>query len=113
MAKANRFFIRGHHYHLTHRCHNGDIVDQASFKQSFEQDFNSPAFIEFYSGYIQEAIEADLQREPAWSESLAVGSREFVEEMSAKIRRRIRFDIHDSSQKSDRWILKEEGPLYS
>ena len=89
------------------------IVDQESFKQAFDQDFNNPAFIQFYSSFIQDAIDSDLQREPAWSESLAVGSREFVEEMSGEIERRIRLNIHDSPQTSGRCILKEDGTLYS
>jgi hypothetical protein len=32
-----------------------------------------------YSGWIEEALKAETYREPTWSESVAVGSKKFVE----------------------------------
>jgi putative transposase len=89
------------------------IVDHKTFKNSFGQAPQEQDFIDFYSNFVQEGIKAGLEREPAWSESLAVGSKEFVKEISWEIRNRIRFDISNSSQAGERWVLKENGPLYS
>jgi len=37
-----------------------------------------------YSGGIEEALKAEAFREPAWSESVAVGSKKFVEGIKDK-----------------------------
>jgi len=66
-----------------------------------------------YSGWIEEALKAEAFREPAWSESVAVGSKKFVEgikeELAFKaIGRKIQEGLHTGTN-----TLREPNASYS
>ena len=55
-----------------------------------------------------------LKREPLWSESLAVGSREYVERIKKVYWQRTRFD-EECVQQDDRsqaWVVREAPDAY-
>jgi putative transposase len=60
---------------------------------------------------LEEAIAKNLiKREPAWTESLAIGSMEYVASVEARIRNRQRMDRQEGD---GYWILREEqSPIY-
>ena len=66
-----------------------------------------------YSGWIEEALKVEAFREPAWSESVAVGSKKFVagikEELAFKaIGRKIQEGLHVGTN-----TLREPNASYS
>src|SRR5262249_44439462 len=64
-------------------------------------------FRENYRHLIEETITQDrCRREPAWTESIAVGSQEFLGTIQAATTWRRRFEIGAVSG-SDTWALKE------
>ena len=72
------------------------------------------AFQENYTFCIEEAFSAhEFSREAMWSESLAVGSDRFVEEVEKSLRNRSRKEVIQSEQKKGTYILRERGPKYA
>ncbi len=73
------------------------------------------SFREAYAEAVNAALrQNELRREPMWTESLAVGSREFVKEAAARFSRRYRFameEIH-SPQADGVWTLRETTSPY-
>ncbi len=64
-----------------------------------------------YSAMIEEAIAGErLGREAQWTESIAVGSREFVEEVAEKTKSRYRLDLADVGE--DTWTVREANLSY-
>ena len=64
-----------------------------------------------------EAIEQRLTcgpcpREPAWTETLAVGTLEFVDAMSSRLSHRRRLDASQLDSAADLWTLRELPPAY-
>jgi REP-associated tyrosine transposase len=58
---------------------------------------------------IEEAIAKNqLQREPCWTESIAVGREEFVKEIASRIRYRQTLDSHQEENGS--WVLRDASP---
>lgn len=67
-------------------------------------------FVLNYKHVIQNAINTnDLKRDPAWAQSIAVGSESFIEEVQANTKNRSEFKIENTSNK---WSIKETVPLY-
>ncbi len=55
-----------------------------------------------------------LAREPQWTESVAVGSESFVEEVAEKLGRRARIKIEPTGDPGeDSWRVREASPSYS
>ena len=83
-------------------------------KKGLEFFGNSP-LQEFQANYherIKEAIaKKQLQREPSWTESIAVGREEFVAQIASRIRYRRTLDSHQIETGS--WVLRDESPLDS
>jgi putative transposase len=63
-----------------------------------------------YESSIQERIaKGQLEREPKWTESIAVGSRAFVEGLERQIKGRQVLEIQPAGEV---WVLKEAGRAY-
>ena len=63
-----------------------------------------------YEQAIGEAIEArDLQRNPIWTESIAVGCESFVSRIEAQTQNRVELTKEETG---GRWILREAAPAY-
>ena len=74
MARANRHFIPGHVWHLTHRCHKLITIALAIGFNNFD-DFQST-----HRRWVQsELSDGKAKREDCWTQSIATGSRSFVE----------------------------------
>jgi hypothetical protein len=64
-----------------------------------------------YAAFVEEAIAGErLSREAQWTESIAIGSREFVEEVAGRIEGRVRLDIDECGEES--WTVREAAPAY-
>jgi hypothetical protein len=85
MPRGNRIGSDGGVFHLTQRCHN------RQFLLKFTRD--------------------RVQRESCWTESLATGSRGFVERMAPQIKWRRETETWKSSD--DLWVLRESEVPYS
>jgi putative transposase len=71
------------------------------------------SFREVYLGGIAEALQEGVPlREAAWTESLAVGGRVFVEQAAMQASGRSRFE-YDSLAEGDAWVVREAGSVYS
>ena len=70
----------------------------------------------FRSGYdegIQEAItRQDVKRESLWTESLAVGGRNFVEEVGGRIPNRMKVVVESMGDEGEPWIVREDQEAY-
>ena len=75
---------------------------------------NVNEFVAHYRHDIRQALNscAAQAREPAWTESIAVGSRGFVEGMETKIYWRIEMTKQVSESLEDQWVLREPAALY-
>lgn len=59
-------------------------------------------------------VQRALARQPEWSESLAVGSREYVDRVSSLVANRIRMEVVEASVLGDAgWVLREEREAYN
>ncbi|MCB2180652.1 MAG: hypothetical protein KQH63_01330 [Desulfobulbaceae bacterium] len=47
--------------------------------------FDEEAFCVVYSGWVEEALKVETRREPAWSESVAVGGKKYVERIKEEL----------------------------
>jgi putative transposase len=64
-----------------------------------------------YAAFVEEAIAGErLAREARWTESIAVGNREFVEGVAGEIEGRAKLDIDKDGE--DIWTVREEPPGY-
>ncbi len=64
-----------------------------------------------YAAFVAEALAGEsLKREAQWTESIAVGSREFVEEVAGQIEGRVSLDIDECGEES--WTVRETEPPY-
>ena len=52
-----------------------------------------------------------LEREGAWTESLAVGSAKYIEEVSSQVTARLRLEREQLG--GDEWVLKEQRQRYA
>jgi putative transposase len=69
----------------------------------------------YYTEAIEERTEAErLQRERHWTDSLAVGSEEFVRARKEEYKRRWTFDLEQLPEEhGNAWIIREEQVSYS
>lgn len=66
-------------------------------------------FADHYRGVIDSTLDRKkLRREPVWTESLAVGSQEFVESVLPMIHHRPHVQATESDDVRDTWVLREE-----
>ncbi len=73
MPRANRYFLPGHVWHITHRCHKQE------FLLKFVKDMGRTEIQQLRRHWIEEALHHNnLERHSCWSESLAVGNESFV-----------------------------------
>ncbi len=73
---------------------------------------NLHEFRTHYDHFLHERLSGGLTREPQWTESLAIGSRTFVDRVSDGLVHRRRFDTVDLDTHGDSWALQETGLSY-
>lgn len=72
------------------------------------------SFRERYGRAIAEALgRHEFARNPIWTESLAVGSQQFVSRVGGSVRNRMHVDIEASAEDVSVWIAKESSGAYS
>lgn len=70
-------------------------------------------FEEMYEGAIERRLEKSVGREPHWTESLAVGSLDFVERTKSEYRNRWKFNLEEIEKDSTVWAVREAGEFYN
>jgi putative transposase len=66
-----------------------------------------------YSAAIAETVQARrLDREPRWTETIAVGSRTFVEDVRRRVRFRRNLEMTELEDSSGSWAIREVPPAY-
>jgi len=96
MARAKRHFLPGHVWHITHRCHKKEFLlkfarDRRRWLQwLFEAKKESKRCVlgmGFWRVYgVEEILKTkNYVRESKWSQSIAVGSKSFVEGIKKKL----------------------------
>ena len=67
-----------------------------------------------YAEGIEEQLQRrQLQREPEWTEALAVGDRVFVERIARSFERRSKFSYVEASRRGEAWAVREAQSPYS
>ena len=80
MARANQHHIPRQIWHITHRCHKKELL------LKFAKDRRRWLLPWVYRQWIEEALaKGSMTRQPEWTESIAVGSRAFVEGIKKKL----------------------------
>ena len=92
---------------LRYRLIDLDEVQRAVGARNL-QDFRS-----HYDAAIEERLaKHPLEREPQWTESIAVGSRSFVDRISETLLHRRRFDVEAVGTANGAWILRDGDVPY-
>ena len=101
MPRANRSIQEGHVYHVTDRCHD------RSFLLKFAVDRN--AFTRDYAAALEAALDrGGLRREPWWTESIAVGSKEYVLGIAERAKKRMRLKVREAYDGA--WTVSDSAP---
>jgi len=99
MARANRHFIPGGIWQITHRCHRKE------FLLKFAHDRYR------FVAWLQEALSSERrQRDEAWPKSIAVGSAEFV--LKTREMLGVRGRGRDVVTAGDSFVLRELQEIY-
>jgi putative transposase len=78
----------------------GDGVTLAGFRSAYERT-------------LEEALASrELSRETRWTESLAVGGREFVEDVGRQIPNRMKIVTEQPDEESNTWIIREDRDVW-
>ena len=90
------------------------LIDREELMAALGDGMTMEAFRKNYTFCIEEAVnESEFSREAMWSESLAVGSDRFVDEVEKSLKNRYRKEVIQSEQKKGTYILRERGPKYA
>jgi putative transposase len=94
MPRANRYFLPGYVWHITHRCHKREfllgprksLIDHRSLLDFFGVG-SMGKLKETYRDWVSEGLERqDFRRRQSWlTESIAFGSEGFVRDMKEKL----------------------------
>ncbi len=93
MARANRHHLPGYVWHITHRCHKREYNQRKNRKGAFWEDrYHATAvktgkhLTEYHRKWVEEVLKnGSNQRDAKWTQSIAVGDKEFVMETKAKL----------------------------
>ena len=107
MPRKNRYFTAGGLWHVTHRCHNRDFLlrfsrDRDAYRSLLRERMRS-------SGVDLYAYCVTSNHENCWTESLAVGCREFVERMAGTLRNRRELEFVYPQTPGAPVVLRERG----
>ncbi len=98
MPRANRHYLPGYIWHIIHRCHKREfLLKFAKDKQRYTL-INRQKLMDMlgiadheqlcrsHKKWVEEILKSGSnKREPKWTESIAIGSKEFVEETQTKL----------------------------
>lgn len=88
------------------------VIDLPELAESLAPGHDFAEVFPRYGQYVTDALKAGKQvREFAWTESVAVGSEEFVREIGSRIDGRMRMDI--TSPTDGLWVVREDQDAYS
>jgi len=89
------------------------LIDQAELPRTLGDGVSFDGFRSGYDEGIQEAItRQDVKRESLWTESLAVGGRNFVEEVGGRIPNRMKVVVESMGDEGEPWIVREDQEAY-
>ena len=110
MARAKRHYLRGHVWHITHRCHKKE------FLLKFVKDRQRWLYWLFqakkrYRKWIEVALkESELTRQSKWTQSIAVGDKSFLEHIKERLG--IRAKGRRIKKNGDTYQLREPVAAY-
>ena len=108
MPRANRHFLSGHLWHITHRCHEREFLLKFARDRLSDWEIQAPPkrysvidlsalndlcgfanvshFQEAHKHWVEQALKENrLERDHQWSDAIAVGSRGFVEKIQNQL----------------------------
>jgi putative transposase len=89
------------------------LIDQDHFERAFGSRPDDPRFQADYAACVEQKMATkSLDREPFWSDSLAVGSESYLNEVELTIARRRRIKRMEPVEPSAGWVLKETPSSY-
>ena len=90
------------------------LIDHNQFEMAFGSRPDDPYFQANYTACVKQKIASkQLNREPYWSESLAVGPERYLNEVEAMITRRRKVQYIEPASSSESWVLKESPSNYA
>ena len=89
------------------------MIDQTELLRTLGDGVSLDGFRSGYEEGIQDPItRQDVERESLWTESLAVGGRDFVEEVGGRIPNRMKVVIESMGDEGEPWIVREDQEAY-
>ena len=89
------------------------LIDHNHFEMVFGSRPDNPSFQAAYKACVEQKIASkSLNREACWSESLAVGSERYLNEVETMISRRRKVQTIEPASSSEGWVLKESPSHY-
>jgi putative transposase len=88
------------------------LIDTDELMRRLGDGTSLEGFRREYELALEEAAGTPLKREAQWTESLAVGEREFVEDVGRKIPNRAKVIVDPPSGAGAPWIVREEGAVW-
>ena len=142
MPRANRYLLDQQVYHLTHRCHDRQFLlkfarDRDEYRYWLWE--GARRFGVAILGYcltsnhvhlvavadaarrisemmdlVEGAVAAQYHRRNWWTESIAVGSEQFVQAIRDRVegRQQLQIDCHDDGDGRTVWAVREEATRY-
>ncbi len=90
------------------------LIDHNHFEMAFGSRPDDPYFQANYTACVKQKIASkQLSREPFLSESLAVGSERYLNEVEAMIARRRKVHYIEPASSAEGWVLKESPSNYA
>jgi putative transposase len=118
MPRANRYMLPGYIYHLTHRCVNKQHLlryqkDRNAYRKWLREGVRRHGVVLY--GYCVTCNHVHVIARVDSTEDVAVGSRDFVEDLMGRYRRRlsIETELQEGGAEGEIWTLRESKPPYS
>ena len=114
MPRANRYFLLGLVWHITHRLHRKafllkfardreELIELCGFTEAKE-------FQRAHHQWIEQSLEGELTRAAHWSEAIAVGRPTFVEKVQNELGAKAMYRSVERGEQTS--LLREERAPY-
>jgi putative transposase len=89
------------------------LIDRERLVWRLGRGLTVEALAGVYEEALTEALMESHPRDPAWTESVAVGELPFVQAVAQEVDRRQRWTYARTNPSTAAWVLKEERPTYA
>ena len=115
MPRANRYFLPGYIWHITHRCHKKEFLLKFARDRQRKKlcDVTSLKDLQNqHREWVEQELMLDLsKRDEIWSESIAVGCEAFIDQVKNSLG--IKAEQKEIIEYEDSYFIKEGYSAYN